>query len=78
MAELDEPPLLSFYRDYTDANVKNVKRQVYKGRSENGDCTMNLQINDGSFGIKFCIDQATRSFNKAAELLKFNKEQLYN
>ena len=48
MAEMDESPLLFFHRDYTDANVKNVKRQVYKGRSENGDRTLQVPIDDGA------------------------------
>ena len=74
MAELDEPPLLSFHRDFTDADVKNVKKQVYKGRSENGDCTVQVPINDGTFGIEYRIKQTTRSFKEAAELLQFNDE----
>ena len=56
MAELDEPRLVSFHRDCTDADVKNLKKQAYKGSSENGDCTVNILIDDGSFGIKFRIE----------------------
>ena len=56
MAELDEPPLLSFHRDYTDVGVNNVKRQVYKGRSENGDRTVQVPIDDGTFSIEHCIE----------------------
>ena len=53
MAELDKPPLVSFHRDFTDANAKNVKKQVYKGHSENGDHTANAPIDNGSFSIEF-------------------------
>ena len=77
MAELDEPPLLSFYRDFTDANVKNVNKQVYKGRSENGDHTVHIPMDDGTFGIEYRIKQTTRFFKEAAELLQFNDKQLY-
>ena len=77
MAEIDEPPLVSFHRDYTDADVKNVKRQVYKGRSENGDRTVQVPIDDGTFSIEYPIKQTTRSFKEAAELLQFTDEQLY-
>ena len=77
MAELDEPPLLSFHRDYTDVGVNNVKRQVYKGRSENGDRTVQVPIDDGTFSIEYRIEQTTRSFKEAAELLQFSNEQLY-
>ena len=77
MAEMDEPPLVSFHRDYTDSNVKNVKKQGYKGRSENGDRTIHVTISDGSFSIEFRIEQTTRSFKEAAELQQFTDEQLY-
>ena len=77
MAELDEPPLLSFHRDFTDADVKNVKKQVYKGHSENGDRTIQVPMDDGTYGIEYRIEQTTRSFKEAAELLQFNDEQLY-
>ena len=77
MAELDEPPLLSFHRDYTDADVKNVKKQQYKGRSENGDRTIQVPMDDGTYGIEYRIKQTTRSFKEAAELLQFNDKQLY-
>ena len=62
MAKLDEPPLVSFHRDYTDADVKNVKKQIYKGRSENGDPTVQVPINDGTYSIEYRIEQTTRSF----------------
>ena len=77
MAKLDKPPLVSFYRDFTDANVKNVKKQVYKGCSENGDLTVNVPIGDGSFSIEFQIEQTIRLFKEAVELLQFTDEQLY-
>ena len=77
MAELDKPPLLSFHRDFTDADVKNVKKQLYKGLSENGDCTVQVPMDDGTYGIEYRIEQTTRSFKEAAELLRFNDEQLY-
>ena len=74
---MDKPPLVSFHRDFTGADVKNIKKQVCKGRSENGDRTVNVPIDDSSFGIEFGIEQTTRSFNEAAELLQFTNEQLY-
>ena len=77
MAELDEPPLLSFHSDFTDADVNNVKKQQYKGRSENGDCTVYVPMDDGTYGIEFRIEKTTRSFKEAAELIQFNHEQLY-
>ena len=76
MAKLDEPPLVSCHGDCTDANMKNLKKQACKGCS-NRDRTVNVSTNDGTFGIKFRFEQTTRSFNKAAELFKFDKEQLY-
>ena len=57
MAEMDQPPLVSFHRDYTDAGVKDVKRQGYKGRSENGDHTVHVPIDDGTFSIEYRIEQ---------------------
>ena len=77
MAEMDKPPLVSFHRDYTDANVKNVKKQGYKGRSENSDRTAHVPSDDDSFSIELRIEQTTRLFKEAAELLQFTDDQLY-
>ena len=74
MDKLDEPPRVSFHRDYTHANIKNLKKQAYKGRSENVDRTVNIPIDNGTFAIKFRSEQTTRSFNEAWELLKFDQE----
>ena len=77
MAELDSPPLLGFHRDYTDADVKNVKKQSYKGRSDTGDRTVMVPIDDGTYSIEYRVDLTTRSFNEAMKLLDITDEQLY-
>ena len=74
---MDKPPLVSFHRDSTDSDMNNVKRQGYKGRSENGDRTIQVPINDGTFSIEYCIKKTTRSFKEAVELLQFTDEQLF-
>ena len=55
MIEMDAPPLIGFHRGYTDANVKNTKKHPYNGRSVTGDQMVNVPINNGTYGVEFCI-----------------------
>ena len=77
MAKIDAPPLIRFYGDFTDADIKNVKKQAYWGRSTTGDRTVNLLIDDGTYSLEFQIEQTTRSYKELLNLLEFDDAQMF-
>ena len=75
--ELGKQQSTKFYSDYTNAGLKNVNKQLCKSRSEPGDTTVNMAIDDGFSSLGFRIDQTKRSFKEAVEALNFTASQLY-